>query len=198
MNYSKYQDIKEKYGKHASWAIWSEGDGSAAKDKMDDISFFNDKDIYKELNPNIIMVGLNISTTFDSTPFKNFHGKIGGAYKLRYATKDTAFWGAYLTDIIKDFPEAESNKAMSFLRKNPKIIDQNIDSFLQEIEDIGSENPKIFAFGNDAYNILNSILNKKFTLYKLFHYAFTGSKKLSNNKEEYRKHLLEIFNTTNK
>lgn len=143
-------------------------------------------------------MGLNISTTFDETPFLNFHGKGGGAYKIRYATKDTPYWGAYLTDIIKDFPEEKSNKAMSFLGKNPKIIDQNIDSFLQEIQDIGSENPKIFAFGNDAYNILDSILNKNFTLYKLFHYAYTGSKKLSNNKEEFRKHLLEEFNKTNK
>lgn len=198
MDYQKYLEIKEKYGKHASWAIWSDGDGSSIKSNMDDVSFFDDKGIYKKLNPNIIMVGLNISATFDTKPFQNFHGKIGGAYKLRYATKDTPYWGAYLTDIIKDFPEAESNKAMSFLRKNPKIIDQNIDSFLQEIDDIGSENPKIFAFGNDVYNILDSILNKNFTLYKLFHYTYTGSKKLSNNKEEFRKHLILQFNNANK
>ena len=81
---------------------------------------------------------------------------------------------------------------MSFLRKDPKIIDQNIDSFLQEIKDIGSENPKIFAFGNDAYNILDMILNKNFTLYKLRHYSNYESK------EAYRQHLISQFNNTNK
>ena len=89
MNYEKYLEIKDKYGKHASWAIWSDGDGSAVKNNMDDVSFFNKKEIYKQLNPNIIMVGLNISKTFDPTPFLNFHGIVGGAYKLRHATKGT-------------------------------------------------------------------------------------------------------------
>lgn len=191
MDYQKYLEIKEKYGKHASWAIWSDGDGSAVKNNMGDVSFFDDKEIYKQLNPNIVMVGLNISKTFDSTPFLNFHGEIGGAYKLRYGLKDTPYWGAYLTDIIKDFPEAESNKAMSFLRKNPDIVDKNIVTFLKEIKDLGSENPKIFAFGNDAYNILDSISNKNFSLYKLHHYTWTGSEYYKNNKENYRKHLLE-------
>jgi hypothetical protein len=191
MNYEKYLKIREIYGKHASWAIWSDEEDTPTSN-MEDVSFFNDKEIYKQLNPNIILVGLNISTTFDETPFLNFHGKGGGAYKIRYATKNTPYWGAYLTDIIKDFPEAESNKAMSFLRKNPKIIDQNIDSFLQEIEDISSENPKIFAFGNDAYNILDMIINKNFTLYKLRHYSnYEG-------KEAYRQHLISELNKTNK
>lgn len=39
MNYQKYLEIKEKYGKHASWAIWSDGDGSSIKNNMDDVSF---------------------------------------------------------------------------------------------------------------------------------------------------------------
>ena len=195
MNYKKYLYIKEKYGGHASWAIWSE-EQDTPKSNMEDVSFFDDKEIYKQLNPDIIMVGLNISKTFDETPFLNFHGKGGGAYKIRYATKDTPYWGAYLTDIIKDFPVAESNKAMRYLKNNPDVIDKNIVTFLEEIKDLGVENPKIFAFGNDAYNILDSILNKNFRLYKLFHYAYTGSKKLSNNKEEFRKHLIKIFNKT--
>ena len=193
MNLEKYLEIKDKYGKHGSWAIWSDGDGSAVKNNMDDVSFFNKKEIYKQLNPNIIMVGLNISKTFDPTPFLNFHGTVGGAYKLRHATKGTPYWGAYLTDIVKDFPMEKSNKVMSYLKKNPDIVDQNIVTFLQEIKDLGSENPKIFAFGNDAYNILDSISNKNFSLYKLHHYTWTGSKILSNNKENYRKHLLEQF-----
>ena len=190
MDYERYIKIKEKYGKESSWAIWSRMQDTNTSN-MEDLSFFDDKNICKELNPEIVMVGLNISEPLSDKSFSNFHGAGGGAYKLRYGLKDTPYWGAYLTDIIKDFPEAESNKAMSFLRKNPDIVDKNIVTFLKEIKDLGSENPKIFAFGNDAYNILDSISNKNFSLYKLHHYTWTGSEYYKNNKENYRKHLLE-------
>ena len=70
-------------------------------------------------------------------PFQNFHGKVGGAYKIRYAVKDTPFWGAYMTDIIKDFPEKESNNIMTYLKDNPSMVADNIISFEQELEDIG-------------------------------------------------------------
>ena len=63
MNYEKYLKIREMYGKHASWAIWSDEDDTPTSN-MEDVSFFNDREIYKQLNPNIILVGLNISTTF--------------------------------------------------------------------------------------------------------------------------------------
>ena len=43
--------------------------------------------------------------------FSNFHSSSSTAqdYKIRYALKDTKFWGSYMTDIIKNFPEKHSN-----------------------------------------------------------------------------------------
>ena len=56
-----YEEIKIKYGHVSSWAIWQKRD-STKKEKfgMGDVSFFNNIDT-KKLNPNIILVGLNIS-----------------------------------------------------------------------------------------------------------------------------------------
>lgn len=57
------------------------------------------------VNPNVIMVGSNFSRTIEKKAFINFHDKRpqGQDYKIRYALRDTDFYGAYMTDIIKDF-----------------------------------------------------------------------------------------------
>ncbi|MDP6484140.1 MAG: hypothetical protein QGH70_09895, partial [Nitrospinota bacterium] len=69
---------------------------------MGDISFLDDPndDILAMLDPNTVLVGLNISGTIER-PFGNFHSDNSKAqdYKLRYALRDTRFWGGYLTDI---------------------------------------------------------------------------------------------------
>ena len=56
------------------------------------------------LNPNIILVGLNISEKIDRV-FGNFHPDKTKAqdYKTRYDLQDNMFWGSYMTDIIKSF-----------------------------------------------------------------------------------------------
>jgi len=179
----KYLYIKKKYGSHASWAVWAE-ETSTPKSNMEDTSIFDKADVYKELNPNIALVGLNISGYIPGT-FENFHGKGGGAYKIRYATKDTFLWGAYLTDIIKDFPEKHSGNVMKYLRQHNDIVTRNISSFEQELEDIGAVNPMIYAFGNDAYEILKNNLGKQYQIKKLIHYSHFMSR------EKYREHVLK-------
>ena len=55
-----YLSIKKKYGAHASWAIWAD-ETDTPKSNMEDTSIFDNVDIHKQLNPNIVLVGLNIS-----------------------------------------------------------------------------------------------------------------------------------------
>lgn len=105
---SKFEKIKKEYGHYASWAIWSE-EGRKPKDNVGDLSIFKTKNInslIKKLKPNIILVGLNISRKTEYS-FGNFHDSSSRAmdYKIRYALKDTPYWGAYMTDIIKDFEQ---------------------------------------------------------------------------------------------
>jgi hypothetical protein len=181
-----FLSIKSKYGHMASWAIWA-NKNIKEKSNIDDISFLdNIKNI--KLNNNIILVGLNISEKI-KRPFGNFHSENPFAhdYKIRYALKDTIIWGAYMTDIIKDFEEKVSNNLMKYLRDNPEFLKENINSFEDELKYIGSDKPILIAFGNDCYKILNSNLKEKYSIYKVSHYSSCISK------EELKKEFLDII-----
>jgi len=79
--------------------------------------------LLKILNPNIIIVGLNFSRTIIKDEFVNFHDKRpqGQDYKIRYAFKNTPFYGAFMTDIIKDFEEKISGNVLTYLKQNIEI-----------------------------------------------------------------------------
>lgn len=122
----------------SSWAVWSKQNGKN-KSGMEDISFFNNpsKKTLDTLNPNIILVGLNISEKIDRV-FGNFHPNKTKAqdYKTRYALQDTMFCGAYMTDIIKSFEEKISVNLMKYLNKNKRFEKENIEKFEQELVDM--------------------------------------------------------------
>ena len=182
----QYEYVKEKYGHMSSWAIWSKQNGKS-KTGMDDISFFYNptKTTLETLNPNIILVGLNISERIDRV-FGNFHPDTSKAqdYKTRYAVQDTIFWGAYMTDIIKSFEEKISGNLMKYLTKNKPFEKENIEKFEQEIIDIGATNPILVALGNDSYKILKRNF-KKYKIYKVSHYsAYITKEKLRSEFEK--------------
>ena len=192
MDLIEYEKIKSKYGSMSSWAIWSD-QGENIKSNMGDISFFENPTIttLKLLNPNIILVGLNISKHIPKL-FSNFHPDYSSAqdYKTRYALKNTMFYGAYMTDIIKDFEEKVSGNLMKYLRKNKTFEKENIVKFEQELVDIGSNSPIIIAFGNDSYKILKRNF-KHYKIYKVSHYSrFINVDKY---REEFKKLEIEIL-----
>lgn len=171
-------EIKKKYGHLCSFAIWKEIDKTQkAKTNIGDISHFDLLE-EKNINRNIILVGLNLSGkgTIDK-PFSNFHNPKTSShdYKIRYATQETIFSGAYMTDIIKDYEEVMSNKVMKYLNLNPNIKKENIESFENELKDIGAVQPIIIAFGNDCYKIIKN-LDDKYKIYKVSHYSSCVSK----------------------
>jgi len=142
---------------------------------MGDISFFDNptSETLSLLNPNIVLVSLNISKGIPRN-FGNFHPDYGSAqdYKTRDALKDLPFFkGTYMTDIIKDFEEKASGKMMKYLREHPEFEKENIDSFEQELVDIGTKEPILIALGNDSYNILKRKLKDKYKIYKVPHYS---------------------------
>ena len=186
-----FELIKRKYGLHASWAIWDD-EGNTPKSNMDDLSFFEDDQILSQVNPNIVLVGSNFSVSgIVQKTFQNFHGQGGSAFKIRYALKNAAFWGAYMTDIIKNFPEKESHNVMKYLRKNSDFIDKKIISFEEELKDIKANDPTIVGFGNDSYDILQTNLGSKYNIIKAMHYSHYISK------ENYRKHMIGVINDWN-
>ena len=189
----KFEFIKEKYGHWTSWAIWPEA-GDTPKSNVGDLSIFIGDEFLKHLNPEIVLVGLNISRGDIKFPLANFHDARSEAtdYKIRYALKSTPFWGGYMTDIIKDFNEKESGKMMSYLRANKVFEDSNVEIFRQELKDLGSVNPTIIAFGNDAYSILLRNFKNEYKVLKVPHYANYTSKE--RYREQVNAVLQKIFN----
>ncbi len=184
----KFDFIKEKYGKYASWAVWAEPNAEMPKSNMGDLSVLDpeiNKDLLSQLNPNAVLVALNFSRGSVEYTFGNFHSNNPAAtdYKTRFALRDTPIWGAYMTDIIKDYDDKESGKVVSFLRNNKSFEKENVELFLQELRDIGATKPILIAFGNAVFDILKRNLNQQFEITKIPHYAHFISK------EKYREQV---------
>ena len=188
---NQFNFIKSKYQYWSSWAIWAD-QGDTPKSNVGDLSVLDpstNPKLLPTLNPNIALVALNISRGDITLPFGNFHDARSEAtdYKIRYATNDTPLWGAYMTDIIKDFEEKISGKVKSYLRENRDFEKENVDFFVQELSDIGATNPTLIAFGNESYDILKRNLNNEFKIHKIPHYANYSSK------EKYRQQIKEVM-----
>ena len=181
----KFDFVKKKYGRVASWAIWAH-EGEKAKSNMGDLTVLDpeiNKNLLSELNPNVVLVALNFSENVDHKPFENFHA--GGKfqdYKARYALRGSPAWGGYMTDIIKNYPEKESDRLVEYLKTDKAIEQSNVESFRQELRDIGVEKPTLVAFGNAVYDILKRNL-PEFEIVKITHYAHFVSK------EKYREQV---------
>ena len=189
----KFEFIKEKYGHWTSWAIWPEA-GDTPKSNVGDLSIFTGDEFLQHLNPEIVLVGLNISRGDIKFPLANFHDARSEAtdYKIRYAVKDTLLCGAYMTDVIKDFNEVDSGKLITYLKNNKQFELDNIQVFKKEIQDLGAVNPILVALGDATYNILVRNITECRIL-KIKHYSHYMSK------EKYREEisiLLEAFNKT--
>lgn len=178
-----YNRIAERYGKVASWAIWAKA-GSKPKSNVSNMDVFDirkNPSILEILRTDVVMVALNFAREIEmNDPFLNFHDSNphGQDYKIRFAFEKTEFYGAYMTDIIKDFPMLSSKDVIKFLKDNPHEISKQINGFREELEFIGSCKPIILAFGRDTYNILKRNMNEsEYTdLIALTHYSHQISK----------------------
>ena len=188
----KFDYIKEKYGNVGSWAIWAE-EGDKPKSNIADLTVLDpdiNNNLLSQLKPNAVFIGLNISREVE-VPFANFHDKRPGSndFKIRYAFRGMPYWGGYMTDIIKDLEQKISGKVISYLKNHKEFEKENIEIFLQELVDIGANNPTLIAFGNDSYKILKRNLSDKFKIFKVPHYAQYISK------EKYKEQVDLILNT---
>jgi hypothetical protein len=175
-----YIEIEGKYGEFASWAIWANED-IKPKSNIGEMSIFDlnkNPNLLETLNPNVIMVGLNFSRTIEKKAFVNFHDKRpqGQDYKIRYAFRDTEFYGAYMTDIVKDFEEKISGNILQYLKDNKEFELMNVKLFEQEIADLKCSDPLIIAFGNITFQLLNKHFGQKYRIKKVMHYSQQISK----------------------
>ena len=193
MTETHYMEIAKKYGEFASWAVWAD-ENIKPKSNIGDMSIFDlekNPKLLEILNPNVIMVGLNFSRTIEREIFVNFHDKRpqGQDYKIRYAFKGTEFYGAYMTDIIKNFEEKISGDVLLYLKKHTEFELNNIKLFEQEIKDLKCMNPLLIAFGNITYELLQKHFGKRYVVKKVMHYSNHISK------EDYKDSVWESLYT---
>ena len=183
----KFEEIKEKYGFWSSWALWADVE-EAPKSNVGDLSIFEGDEFLSRLNAEFVLVGLNIARADIEKPLANFHSSLSRAqdYKIRYAVKDTQLWGAYMTDVIKDFNEVDSGKLVTYLKKNKQFELDNIEVFRKEIQDLDAENPILVALGDATYDILVRNV-AEFKVLKMKHYSHYMSK------EKYREEVLILL-----
>jgi len=178
-----YNKIAKEYGRVASWAVWDKV-GDKPKSNIANMEIFNlekNPSLLETVKTDVVMVALNFAREIEVTePFLNFHDSTphGQDYKIRYAFEGTEFYGAYMTDIIKDFPMLSSKDVLTHLKKNPEMISNQITKFEKELKFIEARKPLIIAFGKDTYNILNKNLDSKnySKLIRLTHYSHQISK----------------------
>lgn len=189
-----YEYLKNTYGEYSSWALWKLPINATSKDQIDDLSIFDDENICEELNDKYVFVGLNASeqqTT--NAKWRCFHSddiKKQNDYKLRYALKDTKYWGSYITDIIKGLRLTKSETVEKYIKNNPEYLQKNVNMFLDEINHI-SEKPILVAMGDAVYKLLKSIPElKKYKILKIMHYAYRYDG-YSHNPIKYRKKVEE-------
>jgi hypothetical protein len=115
--------------------VWADA-SEKPKSNMGDVSHFNNASVLSLLTNCVVMVGLNISRPV-SEPFMNFHDPNSRAndFKIRYAFKDSPYYGAYMTDIIKFLEDVDSKNVMKYLMERREIIEKNLMTFREEMQD---------------------------------------------------------------
>ena len=199
-----YNLMKQKYSKVGSWAVWCP-QIDKPKSNMGNMKWAEDEDgLCSILNPRFVLVGLNWSnhgvkeneegkSAPPETAWKNFHSGYsrGNSYKLRFTLKDTPFWGAYMTDLIKYYPKTDSGEVKKYLQKQPEVVEYNIKRFEEEVSHLGDD-PVIVAMHGVAYYYLKKYLKHKYsTIVKIRHY---GDRRIGKNLDGYRAETLEVLN----
>ena len=186
-----FKSIKRKHGSYASWAVWAASSGKP-KSNMSDLTAMDvdsNPGLLKIFRPGVIMAGLNFSRLEGNyAPFGNFHDPSPHAndFKIRYAFQGTEYFGAYMTDVIKNHVMLDSKDVLKHLKANPSMVKEHIEWFRRELRDLECHAPLILAFGADAYRLLHENLEKSeyASLVKLTHYSHQIGK------EKYRAEVL--------
>lgn len=172
----QFELTRLKHGGYASWAVWAAA-ARGPKSNIDDLSVLDvatTPTTLDVLKNDIVMVGLNISRSF-AERFRNFHDPSPSAndFKIRFAFMNTEYYGAYMTDIIKNVEMVSSAELLKHLRALPSLLRINVEVFREELRDLGSQRPTILAFGSAAHALIaeNISPDEYSSLVRLTHYS---------------------------
>jgi hypothetical protein len=185
-----FEVVRNRFGHYASWAVWAEC-GINSKDNIADLGVLDPEAnpaLLDTLHTNAILIGLNISRPIDRL-LGNFHDPrpVATDFKICHALRGTPYWGAYMTDIIKDFEEKVSGKMVAYLKRDPEFEMLNVRRFKDEMNVLGCSHPILVAFGKDAERVIRRNFGDSYDVVGIPHYANYVSK------ENYRRQVWDIL-----
>lgn len=65
----------------------------------------------------------------------------------------TPYYGAYMTDLVKEVVMLEGDNLLRYLAANPSLIAQSIEGLVEEFADLNCASPMLIAFGADSYRL---------------------------------------------
>jgi len=167
-----YEELEKKYGKYSSWALWNL-DPAEGKQHYKQVGFqtfeskINDPNFRKtHIKTSAIILNTNWSSggKTHQKNWQDFHNtelSHGHDYTLAKLFLNTPFEGCYITDIIKSFPETNSNKVLQYV-KNPKNIGklkESAEMFSDELAIIQPQ--RLIVLGKNTLDILKYMQNKQ-------------------------------------
>jgi hypothetical protein len=160
-----FNELKDKYGKTSSWAIWNE-------QKMSDLSVIENS--VDECHANFILIGLNTSKDIqDRQPWSNFHcGKHDR--KLMKACNKGILRGSFMTDLFKDDNTVTGLELKTKIDEGKLNSKEHVYRFRQEMNDIGLTSESRFViFGGLANMMYDKYFRGYFTnvVIKARHYS---------------------------
>lgn len=188
-----YKTLKRKYGIVSSWAVWSSPQ-QTAKSNTSDMSWLEEGGLLDVLDTGFVFIGLNVSSAYGDILsasgqfWTNFHSgyRYQNDYKLRYALMNTRYWGSYMTDVIKYFPEVDSGKVKQHIKSHPDVVGHNIETLKEELGYL-QPNSVLVAMGHVVYRILLKNFGDEYRIVKIPHYSMHISK------EKYREIVLSCL-----
>lgn len=194
---SSFEKIRSSYGHWSSWAMWEMGEGKRNIGEMSVFDFSRNPQNRSLLHAKYVLVGLNISRSINPIKFVNFHdsGNRGTDYRLRAATVETNLWGAYATDIIKDYVEVNAAVIRKGIKSNAYLRERSFSIFQEEIHTLGVKNPVLVTLGNVATEMVelakeNGYIGADMEVVNIPHYAARISH------ENYRSIIIDKFGLT--
>jgi hypothetical protein len=158
------------YGQVASWLTWNRNNTGKLKGQARNtldwwdggLGLSKDRQFLERLTTDIVFVGLNMSRNGRPEPGSPLFNNARGVRRIINTFINTKAEGGYFTDIIKPDrrilnkleEKGKAAKVRKILDEYPEILKEHIRIFKDELNFIGSVEPLLIVFGDDAYYFL--------------------------------------------
>lgn len=162
-------------GTAASWAVWG--------DKVGDLSVFDDSEaVVRRLRKDVVLIGANFGASGDGgefATFKNFHARSsGGDSKLRNGVQGTVLEGAFLTDLVKDYPTKDASGLIADIKTGKLAPKEHVlEGFEAEQEALGLDRDTLYVpIGGTTRELWDFLVSEGYIpeTQRVFHRAYGG------------------------